>query len=80
MAWVITPSMLVIWRSVFQLLLIRTSAVSVLRPRVVFVGWNHYAARLAQNFNRSHGSAYQVIGYIHGQPDEQTDPDYLSRL
>ena len=66
MAWVITPSMLVVWRSAFQLLLIRTSALSALRQRVVFVGWNQHAAHLAANLIRSPGSGYQVIGYIHG--------------
>ncbi len=73
MAWVITPSILVIWRSVFQLLLIRTSALSALRQRVVFVGWNEHAANLAQNFIGSRGSGYQVIGYIHGDADERTE-------
>jgi hypothetical protein len=73
MAWVITPSILVIWRSVFQLLLIRTSALSALRQRVVFVGWNQHAAHLAENFIRSPGSGYQVIGYIHGHADERTE-------
>src|SRR5258708_32440484 len=62
MAWVITPSILVIWRSVFQLLLIRTSALSALHQRVVFVGWNKHSAHLAQNFIRSPGSRYPVIG------------------
>jgi exopolysaccharide biosynthesis polyprenyl glycosylphosphotransferase len=74
MAWVITPSMLVIWRCIFQLLLIRTSALPALKQRVVFVGWNEYAARLAETFNRSPDSAYQVIGYIHGHADEGTRP------
>jgi len=74
MAWVITPAMLVSWRSIFQLLLIRTSALPALKQRVVFVGWNEYAARLAQTFNRSADSAYQVIGYIHGHADERTEP------
>jgi exopolysaccharide biosynthesis polyprenyl glycosylphosphotransferase len=74
MAWVITPSMLVIWRSIFQLLLIRTSALPALKQRVVFVGWNEYAARLAETFNRSPDSAYQVVGYIHGRADEGTGP------
>src|SRR5258708_12359480 len=73
MAWVITPSMLVIWRSGFQLLLIRTSALSALQQRVVFVGWNEHSAHLAQNFIRSPGSGYQVIGYIHGHADERTE-------
>jgi exopolysaccharide biosynthesis polyprenyl glycosylphosphotransferase len=73
MAWVVTPSVLVIWRSVFQLLLIRTSAVSGLRQRVVFVGWNQHAARLAQSFSRSPGSGYEAIGYIHGHADERTE-------
>jgi exopolysaccharide biosynthesis polyprenyl glycosylphosphotransferase len=73
MAWAITPSMLVIWRSAFQLLLIRTSALSALQQRVVFVGWNEHSAHLAQNFIRSPGSGYQVIGYIHGHADERTE-------
>ncbi len=73
MAWVITPSILVIWRSALQLLLIRTSALSALRQRVVFVGWNQHAAHLAENFIRSPGSGYQVIGYIHGHADERTE-------
>ncbi len=73
MAWVITPSMLVIWRSVFQLLLIRTSALSALRQRVVFVGWNQHSAHLARNFIHSPGSGYQVIGYIHGHADERSE-------
>jgi exopolysaccharide biosynthesis polyprenyl glycosylphosphotransferase len=73
MAWVVTPSVLVIWRSVFQLLLIRTSAVSGLRQRVVFVGWNQHSAHLARNFIHSPGSGYEVIGYIHGHADERTE-------
>ena len=73
MAWVITPSMLVSWRSLFQLLLIRTSALSALRQRVVFVGWNQHSAHLARNFIDSPGSGYQVIGYIHGHADERTE-------
>src|ERR1700730_10060722 len=73
MAWVITPSILVSWRSVFQLLLIRTSAVSALRQRVVFVGWNQHSAHLARNFIHSPSSGYQVIGYIHGHADERTE-------
>jgi len=73
MAWVITPSILVIWRSVFQLLLIRTSALSALHQRVVFVGWNQHSAHLARNFVRSPSSGYQVIGYIHGHADERTE-------
>jgi exopolysaccharide biosynthesis polyprenyl glycosylphosphotransferase len=74
MAWVITPGMLIIWRSIFQLLLIRTSALPALKQRIVFVGWNEYAARLAETFNRSPDSAYQVVGYIHGHADEGTGP------
>ncbi len=73
MAWVITPSILVSWRSVFQLLLIRTSALSALRQRVVFVGWNQHSAHLARNFIHSPSSGYQVIGYIHGHADERTE-------
>jgi exopolysaccharide biosynthesis polyprenyl glycosylphosphotransferase len=73
MAWVITPSILVIWRSVFQLLLIRTSALSALHQRVVFVGWNQHSAHLARNFILSPGSGYHVVGYIHGHADERTE-------
>ena len=40
----------------------------------MFVGWNEYAARLAQTFKSSPASAYQVIGYIHGRADEGTEP------
>src|SRR6202023_3363046 len=72
-AWAIPPSILVIWRSVFQLLLIRTSAISALRQRVVFVGWNQHSAHLARNFIHSPSSGYQVIGYIHGHADERTE-------
>jgi exopolysaccharide biosynthesis polyprenyl glycosylphosphotransferase len=82
MAWVITPTMLVIWRSIFQLRLVRTSALAALKMRVVFVGWNEWAARLAQTFNRSPDSAYQVIGYIDGHADERTEPSiaYLGAI
>src|SRR3981081_1027049 len=73
MAWVSTPSILVSWRSVFQLLLIRPSALSALRQRVVFVGWNQHSAHLARNFIHSPSSGYQVMGYIHGHADERTD-------
>ncbi len=73
MAWVITPSILVIWRSVFQLLLIRTSALSALHQRVVFVGWNQHSAHLARNFIHSPGSGYQVVGCIHGHAGERTE-------
>jgi exopolysaccharide biosynthesis polyprenyl glycosylphosphotransferase len=82
MAWVITPTMLLAWRSAFQLLLRGTSFASALRMRVVFVGWNQYAAHLAQSFNRSHGSAYLVVGYIHGRANEHADPSiaYLGSI
>ena len=82
MAWVITPGMLLIWRSAFQMFLKGTSFASALRMRVVFVGWNQYAAHLAQSFNRSHGSAYLVVGYIHGHANEHADPSiaYLGSI
>src|SRR5260370_14851994 len=82
MAWVITPSMLLLWRSIFRLILAHTSAASALRLRVVFVGWNQYAAHLARNFDRSHGLAYHVIGYIHGHVHEKADPSiaYLGSI
>jgi exopolysaccharide biosynthesis polyprenyl glycosylphosphotransferase len=82
MAWVITPGMLLIWRSAFQMFLKGTSVASALRMRVVFVGWNQYAAHLAQSFNRSHGSAYLVVGYIHGHANEHADPSiaYLGSI
>src|SRR5258707_13707942 len=50
--------------------------------RVVFVGWNQYAAHLAQSFNRSHGSAYLVVGYMHGHANENADPSiaYLGSI
>src|SRR6266403_1715593 len=73
MAWVITPSMLVSWRSLFQLLLIRSSALSALRQRVVFVGWNQNSAHLARNFMHSPSSGYLVVGYIHGHADERSE-------
>ena len=73
MAWVITPSMLVMWRGAFHLFLARTSAVSALRQRVVFVGWNQHSAHLARNFIHSPGAGYQVIGYIHGHADERSE-------
>ncbi len=72
-AWVITPSILVGWRGLFQLLLIRSSALSALRQRVVFVGWNQHSAHLARNFMHSPSSGYQVIGYIHGHADERSE-------
>jgi exopolysaccharide biosynthesis polyprenyl glycosylphosphotransferase len=82
MAWVITPSVLVIWRSAFRLVIGRSSVAAGLRLRVVFVGWNQYAAHLGQSFGRSHGSAYQAIGYIHGHANEQVDPSitYLGSI
>jgi exopolysaccharide biosynthesis polyprenyl glycosylphosphotransferase len=82
MAWVITPGMLLIWRSAFQMFLKGTSVASALRMRVVFVGWNQCAAHLAQSFNRSHGSAYLVVGYIHGHANEHADPSiaYLGSI
>ena len=82
MAWVVTPSMLLLWRGMFRWLLTRTSAASALRSRVVFVGWNRYAAHLARNFNRSQEQPYQVIGYIHGHADEKAEPNiaYLGSI
>src|SRR5258708_21931147 len=73
MAWVLARSILVTWSRVFQLLLIRTSDVSALHQRVVFVGWNQHAAHLARNFIHSPGSGYHVVGYIHGHADERTE-------
>src|SRR5260370_25391630 len=45
-AWVITPSMLVLWRSIFPLILARTSAASPLCLGVGFVCWKQYAGHL----------------------------------
>jgi len=67
-AWVITPSILVSWRGLFQLLLIRTSALSALRQRVVFVGWNQHSAHLARNFMHSPSSGYQVVATFMAMP------------
>ena len=67
MAWVITPTILVIWRAIFHQLLTHASALSTLQQRVVFVGWNQESARLAQNFKHSFGTVYKVVGYIHAQ-------------
>jgi exopolysaccharide biosynthesis polyprenyl glycosylphosphotransferase len=73
MAWVVTPTILLVWRSAFQLLLLQTSALAALRQRVVFVGWNEHSAHLALNFIHAPSSGYQVIGYIHGHADERTE-------
>jgi exopolysaccharide biosynthesis polyprenyl glycosylphosphotransferase len=82
MAWVIAPGLLLVWRSAFQMVLKGTSAASALRMRVVFVGWNQHTAHLAHSFNRSHGSAYLVVGYIHGHANEHADPSiaYLGAI
>src|ERR1700740_2024912 len=82
MAWVITPTLLLIWRSTFQMVLKGTSAASALRMRVVFVGWNQYTAHLAHSFNRSPGSAYLGVGYTHGHANEYADPSiaYLGSI
>src|SRR6202047_359661 len=72
-AWAITPSIVVIWRSVFQLLLIRMSALSALRQRVVFVGWHQHSPHLAWKFMRPASAGYQAIGYSPGHADERTE-------
>jgi exopolysaccharide biosynthesis polyprenyl glycosylphosphotransferase len=63
-AWVLTPTLMIVWRSVFHHILTSSVALRVLRQRVAFVGWNHEVERLADNFSRDPESAYEAVGFV----------------
>lgn len=51
-------------RWILNLVVHRSSLVSSLRQRVVFVGWNDEAIRLANAFGTDHAEAYELVGCI----------------
>lgn len=61
---VVTFTSLIIWRFAFHSFLQRSAAVSNLRQRILFVGWNEESERLTQTFSGDPGSAYEVIGCV----------------
>ncbi len=63
-AAVVSISSLLLWRFAFHFFLQRSSAVSNLRQRILFVGWNEESERLTQTFSGDSGSAYEVIGCV----------------
>ena len=63
-AAVTTISGLIMWRSCFHMYLRRASVLAKLQQRVLFVGWNDEARRLAHTFSTDRSSAYVVIGCV----------------
>ncbi len=55
---------LMLSRWVFDLLIHRSSLVSSLRQRVLFVGWNQESEILARAFSTDHADAYELVGCV----------------
>jgi exopolysaccharide biosynthesis polyprenyl glycosylphosphotransferase len=68
---------LLIWRNLFHRLLRNSPAAARLKQRVLFVGWNEDAERLAQSFQNDDACAYQVVGCALSQRGtfERTPPE-----
>ncbi len=63
-AGVLTTSSLLGWRWLLHRYLSRSLVAVNLRQRILFVGWNKEADRLAREFEQDPVSAYQVVGCI----------------
>ncbi len=63
-AGVLTPAALLGWRWLLHRYLARSFVAVNLRQRILFVGWNKEAERLAREFAQDPVSAYQVVGCI----------------
>ena len=61
---ILTPAALLGWRWLLHRYLARSFVAVNLRQRVLFVGWNKEAERLAKEFTQDPVSAYQVVGCI----------------
>jgi exopolysaccharide biosynthesis polyprenyl glycosylphosphotransferase len=61
------------WRWCFHRFLQRSAVAASLQQRVLFVGWNDDASRLAKDFRTDKGSAYDVVGCVQ-LPDCPIDP------
>lgn len=55
---------LLLSRALFDRWIHRSGLISSLRQRVLFVGWNSEAERLAHAFSADHASPYQLIGCV----------------
>jgi len=78
---VCTPLALLIWRSLFHSLLSRSSIATDLQQRVVMVGWNEEAQRLADSFAFDPSAAYRVVGCVTAaQGRFQKDPGRVPNL
>jgi len=68
---------LLIWRNLFHRLLRNSPAAARLKQRVLFVGWNEDAERLAQSFQTDDACAYLVAGCAMSQRGsfERTPPE-----
>lgn len=62
-AAVLVPASLLLWRGLFCAMLHRSKALLSLRQRLVFIGWNPAAERLATYFEEA-GSAYELVGCL----------------
>jgi len=63
-AAVTTIGGLIMWRSCFHMYLRKASVRAKLQQRVLFVGWNDEASRLAHTFSADRSSAYVVSGCV----------------
>ena len=63
-ACLLTPAALLGWRWLLHRYLARSFVAVNLRQRILFVGWNKDAERLADEFAQDPVSAYQVVGCI----------------
>jgi len=61
---VLTPCAVLGWRWLLHRYLARSFVAVNLRQRILFVGWNKDAERLAKEFAQDPVSAYQVVGFI----------------
>jgi exopolysaccharide biosynthesis polyprenyl glycosylphosphotransferase len=68
---------LLVWRNLFHRLLRNSPAAARLKQRVLFVGWNEDAERLAQTFQTDDACAYHVAGCAMSQRGsfERTPPE-----
>ena len=73
-----TIGSLVLWRSCFHMYLRKSSILARLQQRILFVGWNDQARRLAQTFSGDRSSAYMVMGCVETRTSEKVINDRLT--
>ena len=72
-AFFCTLNLLLIWRWIFNRILLIPSVAELLRRRIVFVGWSEQTAKITEHITNDFHHPYQIVGCI-STTSKSTDP------